>query len=87
MDPFPEAAAALERLADGGLELAVLTNSSTEGAESSLEAAGLRGHLSAVVGSETVLAFQPHPASTAAASSWWALGSRRPAWSPPTAGT
>jgi 2-haloacid dehalogenase len=62
MDPFPEAPEALDRLREGGLELAVLTNSSTESAESSLEAAGLRQRLSAVIGSEAVRAFKPHPA-------------------------
>ena len=62
MDPFPEAAEALDRLRSGGLELAVLTNSSTESAESSLNAAGLRARFSKVIGSETVRAFKPHPA-------------------------
>jgi 2-haloacid dehalogenase len=61
MDAFPEAAEALDRLRDGGLELAVLTNSSTDSAESSLEAAGLRGRLSKVIGSEAVRKFKPHP--------------------------
>jgi len=87
MEPFPEAAAAIDRLRDGRLELAVLTNSSTESAESSLEAAGLRGQLSAVIGSEATRAFKPHRPSTATASKWSARCRTKPAWSLPMAGT
>jgi 2-haloacid dehalogenase len=61
MDPFPEAAEALDRLRAGGLELAVLTNSATDGAEASLERAGLRDRFAVVVGSDVVRVFKPHP--------------------------
>lgn len=61
MDPFPEAADALDRLRDGDLELAVLTNSATASAEASLQRAGLRDRFAAVVGSDAVGVFKPHP--------------------------
>jgi 2-haloacid dehalogenase len=62
MDPFPEAAEALDLLRAGGLELAVLTNSATDSAEASLERAGLRDRFAVVAGSEAVRVFKPHPA-------------------------
>lgn len=61
MDPFPEAAEALDRLHERELELAVLTNSATADAEESLARAGLRDRFAAVVGSDAVGVFKPHP--------------------------
>jgi 2-haloacid dehalogenase len=61
MDPFPEAAEALDRLRVGGLELAVVTNSATDSAEASLERAGLRDRFAVVAGSDAVRVFKPHP--------------------------
>jgi 2-haloacid dehalogenase len=61
MDPFPEAAEALDLLRAGGLELAVLTNSATDSAEASLERAGLRDRFAVVAGSDAVRVFKPHP--------------------------
>lgn len=61
MPPFPEAAEALDALRDGGSEVGVLKNSSTESAASSLRAAGLRSRFATVVGSEAVRVFKPHP--------------------------
>lgn len=60
MDPFPEAAAALDELLAAGLRLAVLINSTAEGAEAALQAAGLRTRFAAVVGSDAVGCFKPH---------------------------
>lgn len=62
MEPFPDAAAAIGRLRDAGIHVAVLTNSPTESAEASLEAADLRERLDAVMGSDAARVFKPHPA-------------------------
>jgi 2-haloacid dehalogenase len=61
MPPYPEAAAALDRVQEGGLEAGVLTNSATDAAELALEAAGLRERLSLVAGVDDVRAFKPDP--------------------------
>ena len=61
MPPYPEAAAAIDRLRGGGLRVGVLTNSATDAAERTLEAAGLRDRLSLVVGVDEVRAFKPDP--------------------------
>lgn len=58
---YPEAAAAMRVLADAGLRIAAITNSPTEAAERALTAAGLRGHLEQVVGSDTCRAYKPAP--------------------------
>lgn len=57
MRPFPDAAEAIERLRAGGLELGVLTNSSTSSARKLIEAAGL--DLEPVIGTDQVGAFKP----------------------------
>jgi 2-haloacid dehalogenase len=59
MPPFPEAAEALDLLADAGLRLAVLTNSTTEAAERGLRVAGLRARFAHVVGTDQVGVFKP----------------------------
>jgi 2-haloacid dehalogenase len=59
MPAFPEAAAALDRLAGAGMRLAVLTNSPTERAEAGLRHAGLRDRLAAVIGTDQVGVFKP----------------------------
>ncbi|MDQ6806057.1 MAG: haloacid dehalogenase type II [Actinomycetota bacterium] len=61
MDPFPHAEQALKRLADAGLHVAVLTNSSAQSARSSLRQAGLLDAVAAVIGSEAVRVYKPHP--------------------------
>jgi 2-haloacid dehalogenase len=61
MPPYPEAAAALDRVRDGGLQAGVLTNSATDAAELALEAAGIRERLSLVAGVDDVKAFKPDP--------------------------
>ena len=59
MPAYPEAAAALDRLAAAGLRLAVLTNSPTDRAESGLRSAGLRDRFEHVVGTDQVGVFKP----------------------------
>ena len=59
MPAYPEAPAALDRLAAAGLRLAVLTNSPTERAESGLRSAGLRDSFEHVVGTDQVGVFKP----------------------------
>ncbi len=61
MDPFPDAEQALKRLGDAGLHVAVLTNSSTQSARSSLRRAGLLDAVAAVIGSDAVRVYKPHP--------------------------
>jgi 2-haloacid dehalogenase len=61
MPAYPDAAAAIARLADAGLHVGVLTNTPTPRAEPALEAAGLRDALELVVGSDETGAFKPHP--------------------------
>lgn len=58
---FPEAAPALDVLAQAGLRVGVLTNSATEAAEGALAAAGLRDRLELVAGSDEVEAYKPDP--------------------------
>jgi 2-haloacid dehalogenase len=67
MPPFPEASAALERLGAAGLRLAVVTNSAADGARESLAAAELVDRFDAVIGSDLVRVYKPHPALYAAA--------------------
>jgi len=59
MPPFPEAAAALDRLAAAGRGLAVLTNSPTDRAERGLRQAGLRERFAHVIGTDQVGVFKP----------------------------
>jgi len=61
MPPFPEAEAALDRLAAAGLRLGVVTQSATETAEAVLERAGVLGRLELVLGTDRVGAFKPDP--------------------------
>lgn len=59
MPAFPEARAALERLRAAGIRTAVLTQSSTDSAETVLTNAGLRDALELVIGTDTVEVFKP----------------------------
>jgi 2-haloacid dehalogenase len=61
MPAYPDAGAAIDRLASAGLHVGVLTNTPTPRAEAALEAAGLRDALELVVGSDETGAFKPHP--------------------------
>ena len=56
---FPDAAPALELLADAGARLAVLTNTPTPAALRALAAAGLHDRFEHVIGSDTVQAYKP----------------------------
>jgi 2-haloacid dehalogenase len=58
---YPDAEEAIHRLVAAGLQIGVLTNSTTDSAEQSLRAAGLRDRLSAVIGSDRARVFKPHP--------------------------
>lgn len=93
MPAHPEAPAALHRLSQAGLRLAVLTNSPTETAERGLRSAGLRDWFDHVIGTDQVEVFKPDlrvyrhglsvigaeaPRTTMVASHWWDLrGARR----------
>jgi 2-haloacid dehalogenase len=61
MDPFPDTRAAVELLHDAGLHVGVLTNSTSEAADTALASAGLRDRLEVVIGSDEVQVFKPHP--------------------------
>jgi 2-haloacid dehalogenase len=62
LPPHDDAAEALERLADGGLRLAALTNSPLDVAEEQLAGAGLRDRFEAVLSADEVGALKPAPA-------------------------
>jgi 2-haloacid dehalogenase len=57
----PEAGPALERLAEAGLRLAVLTNSGAAAGRATLEAAGLADRFEHILGVDAVQRFKPHP--------------------------
>jgi 2-haloacid dehalogenase len=61
MDPFGDARAAIDRAITTGLRLAVLSNSGTGAARGALEHAGLADALAAIMGSDAVGVFKPHP--------------------------
>jgi 2-haloacid dehalogenase len=59
---FHDAAVALEILASGGYRIAVVTNSAADAGRTALAAAGLNGHIEAVVGADEAGALQARPA-------------------------
>lgn len=59
--PFPDAAAALERLDAAGLPLVVLSNGSPSGLETLLASAGLRERFVEVISAGEVGAYKPSP--------------------------
>lgn len=61
LEPFPDVRPGLERLADAGHRLAVLTNSGAASGRHTLEAAGLDGHFELILGVDAVRVFKPHP--------------------------
>lgn len=65
LDPFPDAAAALERLNAAGHRLAVLTNSGAQSGRATLEACGLASHFEEILGVDAVRRVKPHPATYA----------------------
>jgi len=58
---YPEAAAALGRIAEAGLPAVVLTNGSASHARALLEGSGLDEHIADVFTTEEVEAYKPHP--------------------------
>lgn len=65
LDPWPDAAAALECLRDAGWTIAALTNSGAAGGRQTLERAGLVDRFDHVLGVDAVAAFKPHPSTYA----------------------
>ena len=61
MPAYPEALAALERLAAGGAHVGVLTQSSADAAEALLRNAGLRDALEVIISADDAGAFKPDP--------------------------
>jgi 2-haloacid dehalogenase len=61
LDPFPDAAPALDMLRDAGLRLATLTNSGADSGRATLEAAGLADRFDHFLGVDAVRSFKPHP--------------------------
>ncbi len=59
LEPYPDAAGALEQLSSARLRTAVLTNSARTSAEKNLAAIGLRDRFDAVIGTDDVEAFKP----------------------------
>jgi phosphoglycolate phosphatase len=58
---FPGVSEALKELANAGAKLAVCTNKRTDLSGQLLDALGLTGHFSAIVGSDAVAQKKPHP--------------------------
>jgi 2-haloacid dehalogenase len=67
MPAFIEAPGALERLRGEGVQLGVLSQSSTSAADQVLRFAGLRDRMDLVIGADEVGAFKPHPRTYATA--------------------
>lgn len=61
LDPFPDAARALDQLRDAGHRLVTLTNSGAQGGRDTLEAAGLADRFERFLGVDAVRTFKPHP--------------------------
>jgi 2-haloacid dehalogenase len=59
--PYPEVAQSLQRLRDGGLRLATLTNSTAQAAEAQLTYAGLRDYFEQVISADEIHCFKPAP--------------------------
>ena len=59
--PFPDVSKSLECLRNGGLRLAVLTNSTVKAAEAQLTYAGLREHFEQVISADEIQCFKPAP--------------------------
>lgn len=67
LEPYPDAAAALNKLKEAGVDLITLTNGTEENTRILLEGAGLADHFNAVVTCAEVAAYKPHPAPYARA--------------------
>jgi 2-haloacid dehalogenase len=62
LDPYPEAAATLDRLSDAGHDVVVLSNGNPEMLSRLASNAGLEAHLDRVVSADGVRTFKPDPA-------------------------
>jgi 2-haloacid dehalogenase len=62
LDPYPDAAPALERLASAGVRVVALTNGTEQNTRTLLGRAGLERHVERVVSTDAVGRFKPHPA-------------------------
>lgn len=62
LDPYPDAASALERLRDAGVRAVALTNGAADSTEKLLERCGLRGFIEEIISCDEVKRFKPHPA-------------------------
>lgn len=65
LDPWPDAAPALDCLRDAGWTVAAITNSGAEPGRRTLERAGLADRFDAILGVDAVGAFKPHPSTYA----------------------
>jgi len=65
LSPYPDAAEALELLAQAGHRLTVLTNSGAQAGRATLEACGLSDWFEQVLGVDAVRRFKPHSATYA----------------------
>ena len=61
LDPVPDAAAAVERLASSGVQLLALTNGTRRNTSKLLARAGLDAHIKRVIATEDVGVYKPHP--------------------------
>lgn len=62
LDTYPDAAAALERLAGAGLRLVALTNGTEQNTHTLLQRGDLDGYVERVISTDAVGAYKPHPA-------------------------
>jgi 2-haloacid dehalogenase len=62
LDAYPDAAPALERLADGGVRLVALTNGTEQNTKTLLARGGLDRHVERVIPTDAVRAYKPHAA-------------------------
>lgn len=65
LDPWPDAAPAIDLLREAGWRIAALTNSGADGGRATLRHAGLLDRFDAVLGVDAVRRFKPHPATYA----------------------
>lgn len=61
LDAFPEVPLMLERLRDGGMKTAILSNGSPMMLQAAVESAGLVGQFDAILSIEEVGVYKPHP--------------------------
>lgn len=62
LEPYPDAGAALERLADAGVQLVALTNGTEQNTRTLLERGALDRYVERAFSTDAVGAYKPHPA-------------------------